>query len=131
MASLGSAITLESDFDTTLTQVTDALAEQGFGIITEIDVQATMKNKLDVDRPPYRILGACNPVLANSAINSDPSIGLLLPCNVVVRYEDDQHTVVEFIDPQIMVQLTESPGMVEVAADAGARLTRAQNTLTS
>lgn len=108
-------------FDEAVEQVREALAEQGFGVLTEIDVQATMKAKLDVDVAPYLILGACNPPLAHRALGLEPEIGLLLPCNVTVRV-DGNTTVVQAMDPQLMVTVVDRPGLQEVADEAGARL---------
>lgn len=105
------------------TRIRELLAEEGFGILTEIDVASTLKEKLDIDRRPYRILGACNPKLANEALESEADIGLLLPCNVVV-YQDDDGTVVAAPDPGTMVDLTDNPGLEEVAREARERLAR-------
>ncbi len=118
-------------FDDTLQQTRDALAEQGFGVLTEIDVQATLKTKLDVDTPPQVILGACRPPLAHAALQAEPSIGLLLPCNVVVRALDDAHTLVEAMDPAVMVTLTGNTTLEPVAAEARARLRAALDALTA
>ena len=98
-----------------------ALADEGFGILTEIDVAATMKAKLDIDRAPYKILGACNPPLANRALNVDEQIGLLLPCNVVL-YESGDTTTIAAMEPSIMATMSPSPELKEVAAEARARL---------
>lgn len=105
-------------------RVREALAEEGFGILTEIDVADTLKNKLDVDVAPYRILGACNPQLAHRALSAEHSIGLLLPCNVIV-YERDDGSAIEILDPTLMVELTDNPELAELADDARERLERA------
>jgi uncharacterized protein (DUF302 family) len=101
-----------------------ALKAEGFGILTEIDVQATMKEKLGVDRAPYVILGACNPPLAHRALEADPSVGALLPCNVVLR-EDGRDTIVEAMDPMAALGIVDAPGIRPVAEEAKARLERA------
>jgi uncharacterized protein (DUF302 family) len=98
-----------------------ALQEQGFGVLTEIDVQATLKQKLDVDTAPQLIIGACNPALAHRALGIDARVATLLPCNVVVRTEGE-HTVVEALDPAVMVDVTGTPGLREVADDAAGRI---------
>ena len=107
-----------------------SLAEQGFGVLTEIDLQATLKAKLDVDVPAQVILGACRPPLAHAALQAEPSVGLLLPCNVVVRYVDENTTIVEALDPKVMVTLTGNEALSSVADDAGHRLAAALDTLT-
>jgi uncharacterized protein (DUF302 family) len=101
-----------------------ALLAEGFGILTEIDVQATMKAKLGVDRPPYVILGACNPPLAHRAIEADPAVGALLPCNVVLR-EEGSDTVVEAMDPMAALGIVDSATILPIAEEATARLRRA------
>jgi len=116
-------------FDAALARVTEVLAKEGFGILTEIDVAATMKKKLDRDMPPYRILGACNPAFAHQAIAAEPSIGLLLPCNVVVRQDAAGAVHVEFLDPQTMFDLVGKPEVAPVAAEVRARLARAMDAL--
>lgn len=116
-------------YDQVLQETRAALADQGFGILTEVDLAATMKAKLDVDLPPQVILGACRPSLAYEAIRVDPSIAAVLPCNVVVRYVDDSTTVVEAFDPAGMMGLAGDGALDSVAADAGQRLAAALATL--
>jgi len=111
-------------------RVEAALREEGFGILTEIDVAATLKAKLGLDRPPYLILGACNPGLANRAIEVDPSIGALLPCNVVLRQPDDgSGTIVEIMDPVRALSLTTAAGVAPIATEAAERLHRVLDTV--
>jgi len=115
--------TVNCGFDEAITRVTASLKEQGFGVLTEIDVQATMKAKLGVERPPMVILGACNPALADAALDADPSVGALLPCNVVLR-QVDGGTLLEVIDPLAMLGVVERAGVDAVAKEARARLAR-------
>lgn len=124
MSQYGFTTTLSMTFDAALPYVTAALKAEGFGILSDIDVAAAMKEKLHVDMPPYRILGACNPPLAHRALEAEPDIGLLLPCNVIVREDDTGKVTVGFLDPQLMVGLTGNPKIEEIAADAAARLHR-------
>lgn len=105
-------------------QLRRALADEGFGILTEIDVAETLRAKLGLVRAPYRILGACNPALAAQALDAEVDIGLLLPCNVIV-YEDDGDTVLAALDPATMVDVTDNPALESIATDARARLERA------
>ncbi|MFF4585711.1 DUF302 domain-containing protein [Streptomyces sp. NPDC001388] len=123
-------VRLHADFATAVARTRDALAEQGFGILTEIDVAATLKAKLDHDMEDYVILGACNPPLAHRALETDRSIGLLLPCNVVVRRDGD-HTAVQALDPNTMVALTELDALRPVAEEATRRLDAALTALTA
>jgi uncharacterized protein (DUF302 family) len=115
--------TLDRPYEDTLRAVRDALETQGFGVLTEIDLRATLKKKLDVDVPPQVILGACRPPLAYEALQVDPSIATVLPCNVVVREVDDTTTVVEAFDPRAMMGLSGDGDLDSVAADARQRIT--------
>lgn len=120
--SYGITARVHRPFEDTVRAVREALAEQGFGILTEIDMAATMKKKLDVEIMAQVILGACNPPLAYRALQAEESIGLLLPCNVVVRDEGDGTTTVEALDPQIMVGVTGNSALSSVADEAGEHL---------
>jgi uncharacterized protein (DUF302 family) len=117
----GITITTAAPFTETVAKVREALREQGFGVLTEIDVRATMQDKLGAEMEDYIILGACNPPLAHRALTADRSIGLLLPCNVVVRAGQGE-TVVEAMDPQVMTQVADAPALTGVAEEAAARL---------
>ena len=122
--------TVHRSFADTLDATRASLSDQGFGILTEIDIKATLEAKLGVDVPAQVILGACRPPLAYAALQAEPSVGLLLPCNVVVRYLSDETTVVEALDPLVMVSLTHNEALSLVADDAGRRLAAALDTLT-
>ena len=123
------AVIVERPFAEVVRATRDALAAQGFGVLTEIDMQATLKAKIGADIAPQVILGACRPPLAHVAILAEPSIGLLLPCNVVVRSVAGDRTRVETIDPAIMVSVTGNPGLQAVATEARDRLTNALRSL--
>ncbi len=128
--SYGTAVVLDRPFADTVADVRQALSDQGFGVLTEIDVQATMKAKIDVDIDPYLILGACNPSLAHRALQAEPSIGLLLPCNVIIR-QVDQGTVVEAVDPMTLATVTGNPALQPVVDEAASRLRAALDSLTT
>jgi len=127
----GFSVSVSDSFDDAITRVTDELSKEGFGVLTEINVAATLKKKLDIDKRPYTILGACNPVLANQAIDAEPDIGLLLPCNVLVREEENGSVTVAFMDPSAVLTLVTQDGIEELAAQVKEKLERVRDALKS
>ena len=126
----GHHVEIAGPFDQAIEKVTAALKAEGFGVLSDIDIRKAMKEKLGVDMPGYRILGACNPPLAHQALQAEPEIGLLLPCNVTVRDLGDRVSI-GFLDPQMMVQLTGNPQVNQVADQATERLDRVRKALAS
>lgn len=129
--SLGITTRLHTDMETAEALVTEALKAEGFGVLTEIDVRATLRKKLDVDFRPYKILGACNPALAYRALNAEPGIGLLLPCNVTLEEVEQGIIEVSAIAPLAMMRMVNSPDLDSIAEEANERLQRAIDSLTA
>jgi uncharacterized protein (DUF302 family) len=126
---LGIYVHLQVDYETALTRAIEALKAEGFGVLTEIDVKETLKKKIGVDYPPYKILGACNPPLAYRALTAAPEVGLLLPCNVTVRQLENGVVEVAMIDPIMMMETINNPALKPVADEARARLERVAQAL--
>jgi uncharacterized protein (DUF302 family) len=126
---LGIYVHLQVDYETALTRVIEALKAEGFGVLTEIDIRETLKKKLGVDYPPYKILGACNPPLAYRALTAAPEVGLLLPCNVTVRLLENGVIEVALIDPLTMMGVISNPALKPIADEARARLERVAQSL--
>lgn len=121
----GMTRTVRLPYDRAVERVREALGKEGFGVLSEIDIRATLKKKLDVDTRPYTILGACNPPLAHQAFNAEPNVGLLLPCNVVVYASDDEgQSVVAAIDPEVSLGRVGNDALAPLAAEVKARLSR-------
>lgn len=125
----GFHVTLDTSVADAIDRVTQALATEGFGVLTQIDVAGTLKKKLDLDRRPYHILGACNPQLASQALEADPDIGLLLPCNVVVREEANGQVTIGFMDPVAVLGLVDQDGVEGLATEVRGRLERVRDSL--
>ena len=115
---------VDMSFDKAIERVTQELQKEGFGVLTDIDVAATLKKKLNQEMPSYRILGACNPPLAHRALTAEPSIGLLLPCNVVVRQDESGAVHIEFMDPNAVLDLVDKPAITGLAREVRLKLER-------
>lgn len=129
MTAYAFSTTTTGSFPATLVKVTEALKAEGFGVLTEIDVAATLKAKLGIDSRPYKILGACNPQFAHQAIAADPDIGLLLPCNVILREEADGQVTVGFMDPAAVLGMVGNPQVTAIGETVRAKLVRVRDSL--
>ncbi|TCV78222.1 DUF302 domain-containing protein [Sulfurirhabdus autotrophica] len=129
MIKYGFGKTVNKSFDDAIWHVTEALRGEGFGILSDIDIAGAMKKKLNLDMSPYRILGACNPPLAHRALESEASIGLLLPCNVVVRQDEAGEVHVEFMDPNAVMDLVGKPEITALASEVRLKLVKALQAL--
>ena len=123
------SIKVNADLSAVEDKIIAALADEGFGVLTEIDVKATLKKKLDLDKRPYKILGACNPQLANQAIDAEPEIGVLLPCNVVLRQDENGQNIVTFMDPAAVLTLVDREGVADLAKEVRTRLKRVSDSV--
>lgn len=123
------SIRVNADLELVEEKVVAALSDEGFGVLTEIDIQATLKKKLGIDKRPYKILGACNPHLANQAIEAEPEIGVLLPCNVILRQDENEQNIVTFMDPEAVLTLVDRDDVAELAKEVRARLNRVAETV--
>jgi uncharacterized protein (DUF302 family) len=126
---IGTHVGLRGDFESVLARVIEALKAEGFGVLTEIDVKDTLKKKLDIDFRPYKILGACNPPLAHRALEADPEVGMLLPCNVTVSQTGENEVQISLVDPLAMLGIIDNPALRAVAEEAGAKLQRVAKAL--
>ncbi len=124
-------IQTKGDFASVVDKTVAALKEEGFGVLVDLDIAATLKEKLDLDKRPYRILGACNPPLANKALEAEPDIGLLLPCNVIVREQEDGSIRVAFMDPAAVMSLVEGNEVADLAQEVRTRLQRVADALSA
>ncbi|MFZ0255641.1 MAG: DUF302 domain-containing protein [Gammaproteobacteria bacterium] len=121
----------DGSFEEAVATTTEELKKEGFGVLTEIDVKQTLKTRLGVERRPYKILGACNPSFAHQALEREPNIGLLLPCNVVVREEDDGNISIGFMDPEAVLELVKEPAIGDLAKEVRKRLEKVQQALSA
>jgi uncharacterized protein (DUF302 family) len=134
MEKVGFEVKLDKPYEEAIDLVTQALKTEGFGVLTEIDVKATLKKKLDADFRPYVILGACNPPLAHKALSAAPEVGMMLPCNVTVEARGDSNAIVRILDPKVMIAVgafADNPALAEVAEQAHEKLSRVAQVLTA